>query len=99
MADLKNPRLIYLKGFLFLGGGCLASALLLAEQPTLKVAFLLAVAIWCFARCYYFAFYVIEHYVDPQFRFAGLWAFVKYLFRHRPKEPHDSSSSTAARLD
>lgn len=99
MADLKDPRLIYLKGFLFLGGGCLASALLLAEQPTLKVAFLLAVAVWCFARCYYFAFYVIEYYVDPQFRFSGLWAFAKYLVRRRSKESHDNSSSTATRPD
>lgn len=99
MADLKDPRLIYLKGFLFLGGGCLASALLLSEQPTLKVAFLLAVAVWCFARCYYFAFYVIEHYVDPEFRFAGLWAFAKYLVRRRSKENHDNSSSTATRPD
>ncbi len=99
MADLKDSRLIYLKGFLFLGGGCLASALLLAEQPTLKVAFLLAVAVWCFARWYYFAFYVIEHYVDPQFRFAGLWAFAKYLVRRRSKERHDNSSSTATRPD
>ena len=99
MADLKKPRVIYLKGFLFLGGGCLASALLLAELPTLKVAFLLAVAVWCFARCYYFAFYVVEHYVDPQFRFSGLWAFAKYLLRRRPKESHDSTSSTSARPD
>ncbi len=99
MADLKDPRLIYLKGFLFLGGGCLASALLLAEQPTFKVAFLLAVAVWCFARCYYFAFYVIEHYVDPQFRFAGLWAFAKYLVRRRSKEINDNTSSTATRPD
>ena len=99
MADLKDSRLIYLKGFLFLGGGCLASTLLLAEQPTLKVAFLLAVAVWCFARCYYFAFYVIEHYVNPQFRFSGLWAFAKYLFCRRTKERHDNSSSPATRPD
>ena len=99
MADLKNPRLIYLKGFLFLGGGCLASALLLAEQPTLKIAFLLAVAVWCFARCYYFAFYVIEHYIDPEFRFAGLGAFAKYLFRRRSKDPHDNSASITTRPD
>ena len=99
MADLKNPRVIYLKGFLFLVGGCLASALLLTELPTLKAAFLLAVAVWCFARCYYFAFYVVEHYVDPQFRFSGLWAFAKYLMRSRPKESHDSASSTSSRPD
>ena len=46
MSDLKDPRLIYFKGFLFLGGGCLASALLMAEQPTLKVAFYRQRASW-----------------------------------------------------
>jgi len=27
---------------------------------------------------YYFAFYVIQHYVDPAYRFSGLWSFVCY---------------------
>jgi len=81
MTDITNPKLIYAKGALFLFGGLLASALLIAERPSLKVVVLLAVAIWCFARAYYFAFYVIEHYVDGRYRFAGLWSFVRYLFR------------------
>jgi hypothetical protein len=83
MADLKNPKLIYAKGFLFLLSGALAAGLLLAEKPTLKVALLLALTTWCFARCYYFAFYVIQHYVDPGYKFAGLWDFAKYLLRGR----------------
>lgn len=83
MADLRNPRLIYLKGFLFLFAALLASVELLLEHPTLKVAILLAVAIFCFARFYYFAFYVIEHYVDGSYRFAGIWSFVRYVLRHR----------------
>ncbi len=33
------------------------------------------------APAYYFAFYVIEHYVDPGYRFAGLWSFVRYVLR------------------
>ena len=61
--------------------------MLLCECPTLKVAFLLAVAVWCFARFYYFAFYVIEHYVDPGYRFAGLVDFVRYLCRKRKEPP------------
>lgn len=77
MPDLTNPRVIKIKGVLFLVCGLIASALLLLETPTLKTAFLLLVAIWSFCRCYYFAFYVIEHYVDPTFRFAGLGAFLK----------------------
>src|SRR5262245_53305103 len=95
MADLTNPRLIYAKGFLFLLGGVLASILLLLEQPTLKVGFLLVIAVWCFARFYYFVFYVIEHYVDPGYRFAGLWAFVRYLLQ-RPQRPPDQAVTSEA---
>ena len=83
MADLKNPSLITTKGFLFLGLGLLASTLLLLEAWNIKVILLLAIAIWAFCRFYYFAFYVIEHYVDPQYRFAGLWSFLRYLLRRR----------------
>ena len=72
MTDIKNPRLLYAKGALFVLGGIMASGLILVEHPTLKVALLLGIAIWCFARAYYFAFYVIEHYVDPSYKFAGL---------------------------
>ena len=77
--DLTNPRIIYLKGFLFLFAGLIAAAAILIEIPSLRIAFLLAIAIWCFARAYYFAFYVIQHYVDPTYRFAGLWSFFKYV--------------------
>ena len=83
MADLKNPSLIITKGFLFLGLGLLASTLLLLEAWNIKVLLLLAIAIWAFCRFYYFAFYVIEHYVDPQYRFAGLWSFLWYFLRRR----------------
>lgn len=83
MADLRNPKLIIAKGFLFLFCGLLASAILLIENPHWRVAVLLCVAVWGFARFYYFAFYVIEHYVDPRYRFAGLGAFVRYMMRVR----------------
>jgi hypothetical protein len=69
----------------------LASALLLVESPTFQTAILLAIAVWCFCRAYYFAFYVIEHYIDPGYKFAGLTDFVRYAFRRRkpaaPPEP------------
>ena len=56
--------MIYLKGFLFLCGGLLAAGTLLLENRTWKTAVLLLLAIWCFARLYYFMFYVIEHYSE-----------------------------------
>jgi hypothetical protein len=83
MTDLKDPRLIYLKGLLFLFLGCLAAALIVAERPTLKIAALLLLTVWAFCRAYYFAFYVIEHYVDPSYKFAGLSSFASYLVRRR----------------
>ncbi len=83
MADIQNPRLLYLKGALFLGLGVLASAVLLIEHPSVKTAALLALAIWAFARAYYFAFYVIEHYIDTNYKYAGLVSFVRYSMRRR----------------
>lgn len=85
--DLKNPKLLYLKGGLFLLVGSLAGALLLVDTPTLKAAALLAVCVWSFARAYYFAFYVVEHYVDPGYRFAGLWSFARYVMSRRDRAP------------
>lgn len=84
MADIRNPRLLYAKGILFILTGLIAAALILLECPSWTVALLLVIAIWCFARAYYFAFYVIEHYIDPSFRFAGLSSVVSYVLRRRP---------------
>jgi hypothetical protein len=83
MTDLKSPALIYLKGLLFLITGCVAAGLVIAERPTVKVALLMGIAVWSYCRCYYFVFYVIEHYVDPSYRFAGLGSFAAYLLRSR----------------
>ena len=69
MRDLTDARWIKFKGVLFALVGLFASVLLLLEVPTLKVAVLLSIAIWCFCRAYYFAFYVIEKYVYPGYRF------------------------------
>ncbi len=83
--DITNHRVIYIKAGLFVLSGTLASALILMESPTLRTAALLAIAIWCFARAYYFAFYVIQHYVDSSFKFSGMGSFLRYLIAGRPK--------------
>jgi hypothetical protein len=83
MLTLTNPTWITLKGILFLFLGLLSGFLLLFEHPTLKVALLLAVAVWSFCRFYYFAFHVIEHYVDPTYRFYGLLSLARYFIRKR----------------
>ena len=81
--DITNPRLLYAKGLIFLITGTLAALLVLRECPTVRVALLLALVAWCFSRAYYFAFYVVQHYVDPDYRFAGLTDFARYVLRKR----------------
>ena len=83
MKDLTNPFWIKFKGILFLIIGILSSALLIIDTQSWRVALMLVIAIWCFCRFYYFAFYVIEHYVDPRFRFSGLGSFFGYLISKR----------------
>ena len=89
MKEITDPRWIKIKGILFLIVGLMASAILLLENPKLEVALLLLIAIWCFCRFYYFAFYVIEHYVDKNYRFSGLWSFTQYLWTRRQNRQGD----------
>ena len=84
MADLKNPKLIYLKAAMFLLIGLLAgTGVLLDSLNPWRTAALLCLTIWSFCRLYYFAFYVIEKYTDPTYRFAGLWSFFRYLLTRK----------------
>ena len=78
-ADIRRHSWIYFKASLMLLCGLLASVLLLIDHPAFRTAGLLAVAIWGFCRAYYFAFYVLEHYVDPTFRYSGLTSFLWYV--------------------
>jgi hypothetical protein len=79
--DLKNPRLIYLKGFLSAAILAGASAAIILRTLDWTIAALLVLVIWSAARVYYFLFYVIEKYVDGSYRFAGVFDFLKYLAR------------------
>ena len=85
MGDIRDPRLLWFKGGLFLLLGLLSATLALALFPSVRLAVLLAIAIWAFCRAYYFAFYVIEHYADPSYRYSGLASLVRYVIR-RPRE-------------
>jgi len=84
MKDLTSPTWIKVKGLLFLFIGMAAAVLIFVGDPTWRTGALLALAIWGFCRFYYFAFYVIEKYVDSTYRFSGLISFAKYLIR-RPR--------------
>jgi len=83
MGDLRSHRLMILKAILFVVVGLLAGGMILLEMPSLRVAVLLVIAIWAFARAYYFAFYVIQHYIDPTYRFAGLFSAARFLLTRR----------------
>lgn len=86
MSDLKSPTLLYLKGGLMLATGLLAAGLLLLDRPDLRTALLLGIAIWGFCRAYYFAFYVVEHYIDPGYRYAGLTSFISHALSRRRRK-------------
>ena len=81
--DLKNPRWMYLKAVLLICTGLMSFAAIVLEHPSLKVVVFLLIAIWAFARAYYFAFYVIGHYIDPSYRFAGLFSFARYVLSRK----------------
>ena len=83
MKDLTSSFWIKFKGLMFLVIGIVAAVLIFLDNPTWRTTVLLAVAIWSFCRFYYFAFYVIEKYVDPGYKFSGLFSFVKYLLQRR----------------
>ena len=85
MKDLSNPFWIKLKGLLFLLIGIVAAVLIFLNDPKWQTGVLLAVAVWSFCRAYYFAFYVIEKYVDPSYKFSGLISFARYWFRRKAK--------------
>ena len=84
--DLTSARSILAKGWLFLVLGVLAGGILIVRTQSWQVALLLVITVWAFCRWYYFMFYVIEHYVDSDFKFAGLGSFLQYVARRRKSE-------------
>lgn len=78
MGDIQSPRLLLIKALLFIVAGLLASAALLLDHFSWTNLFLLTTAIFSFSRFYYFCFYVIEHYIDPTYKFAGLSSVITY---------------------
>lgn len=96
--DLQSRRLIILKGWMFLFTGLGSAAVVVLEGHTWwKCLIALCICIWAFCRAYYFAFYVLQHYVDPTYRYAGLWSAVRYLITTRPGRRPGSSDQTRTR--
>lgn len=92
--DLKSRAAIIAKAFLFLVLGALSSTILLLQFFSWPHLALLLIAIWSFSRAYYFAFYVIEKYIDGSFRYAGLLDCCLYLLKG--KQPGDSDRDQSA---
>jgi hypothetical protein len=76
--DITNKKLIAVKGLLFLVLGILSSVLLILDRPTITTFILLLIAVWSFARFYYFMFYVITNYIDSSYKYTGVISFLKY---------------------
>ena len=91
MTDLKSPFLIHLKGWLFLLIVIAAGAGIYMQLPTWRVGMLIVIVIWASARFYYYLFYVIEKYVDPNYKFAGVYSAIRYLIRGKKNKPSRDS--------
>lgn len=76
---------MWLKAILFFIIGVTSACLILVELPDWRTFLLLSLVIWSFCRAYYFAFYVIEHYLDPTFRYAGLISLLRHLLLEKSK--------------
>jgi hypothetical protein len=70
-----------MKGLLFLLIAVTTVVLAFVEAPSLRMAFLLAILVWSACRFYFFLFYVLEKYVDPTLKYAGLWALIARIRR------------------
>lgn len=93
--DLTSAKWIYAKGFLFVLLAMIAASLLIYRAPRWDVLALLAICVWASCRAYYFAFYVIEHYVDTGYRYSGLTNFLGYLLRGQvtPQQANESEET------
>lgn len=87
MRDLTSKRWIVAKGVLLLGLAAASGALVLLEAPSARMAAVLAILVWSSCRFYYFLFYVLQHYVDSNLRYAGLTAMLVRIWRRRDEGP------------
>jgi hypothetical protein len=72
---------MWFKAAMFLLIGLMSGGLIIVEHGGWRLMVLLALCVWGFCRAYYFAFYVIEHWVDPSQRFNGLGHFGVWAWR------------------
>ncbi len=79
--DIEAKPVLYFKAILFVAVFLLAVALNLMESDLTIRIMSLALVIWSSARIYYFMFYVIENYIDKEYKFSGIYSFMKYMLK------------------
>ena len=57
---------------------------------------ILAATIWSCSRIYYFLFYVIHKFFDPQYKFSSLFHFILYLINRSKKKLYGASIEEAS---
>ncbi len=77
---VANAKWVWLKGGLFLLIGALGSTILILHHPDSLTMVLLLAIVWSFCRAYHTAIYATERYVDPGFKYMGLFSFWDYMF-------------------
>ncbi|MFN7588409.1 MAG: hypothetical protein ACK5UQ_07845 [Planctomycetota bacterium] len=88
--DLPVPWM-FVKLLLFVLLAGLAATCLLLQHPTWTTAACIGALTWAAARAYYFAFHVVEHWIDPGYRFHGLAHFFSWCWRRvRERCPHSA---------
>lgn len=85
MQDLLDSKWMFVKAGLLVAIGLISASLLIASNSGWETVILLLLAIWSFCRAYYFAFYVIQRYIDPTFKFSGLFSALKFVFQRGRK--------------
>lgn len=77
--DLVNPKWMCLKAIGFVLIAFLCALGLMLRSMRIETAVLILLMVWASARAYYFCFYVIERYINPEFKYAGLSSALAFL--------------------
>ncbi len=86
MGELKSKRLIVLKGFLFFLIVVLSISLIIIETHKISVFLLCLLLAWSSARFYYFLFYVLHQYVDPELKYTGIIHLITVILKKRSEK-------------
>ena len=72
------------------------SLMLILNEFDIYFIIILAATIWSCCRIYYFLFYVIHKFFDPQYKFNGFFHFILYLIKRSKKKLYGASIEEAS---